>query len=103
MPTKDGARKEKEMDGLRPEYNISKLTGAVQGKYFREVTASTTLVVLEPDVAEAFPNARAVNDALRALAKGTTGKSKVPTKRLKPTSRKPRSSSGRRVPRAVRG
>ena len=57
MPTKNGARKEKEMDGLRPEYNISKLTGAVQGKYFREATASTTLVVLEPDVAEAFPNA----------------------------------------------
>jgi hypothetical protein len=31
------------------------------------VRESSNIVVLDPDVAEAFPNAQAVNDALRGL------------------------------------
>lgn len=56
-------------DDLRPEYDLSQLKGAVRGKYFKRATAGTTLVLLEPDVAEAFPDAKTVNEALRALAK----------------------------------
>jgi hypothetical protein len=54
---------------LRPEYDLSKLTGGVRGKYYQLATAGTTLVLLEPDVAEAFPDGETVNQALRALIK----------------------------------
>jgi hypothetical protein len=45
------------------------LTGGVRGKYYQLATAGTTLVLLEPDVAEAFPDGETVNQALRALIK----------------------------------
>jgi hypothetical protein len=51
------------------KYGLSKLTGGVQGKYYKRATAGTTLVLLEPDVAEAFPDGRTVNDVLRAVVK----------------------------------
>src|SRR5207244_7422694 len=60
---------EKINDELRPEYDLSKLKGGVRGKYYKRATAGTTLVLLEPDVAEAFPDGRTVNDVLRAVAK----------------------------------
>jgi hypothetical protein len=53
-------------DDLRPEYDLSQLKGGVRGKYLKRATAGTTLVLLEPDVAEAFPDAETVNQALRA-------------------------------------
>lgn len=39
--------------------------GAVRGKYFDRYTEGTNLVLLAPDVAEAFPDSDAVNAALR--------------------------------------
>ena len=56
-------------DDLRSEYDISKLTGGVRGKYFDRATAGKTLVLLDPDVAKAFPDGKTVNEALRALLK----------------------------------
>jgi hypothetical protein len=55
-------------DSLRPEYDFS---GAVRGKYAGRFAAgeSVRVVVLAPDVAEAFPSARAVNAALRRVLK----------------------------------
>ena len=52
-------------DQLRPEYDLSKLAGRTQGKYYASATAGTTLVLLEPDVAGAFQDGPAVNKALR--------------------------------------
>ncbi|MCX7408886.1 MAG: hypothetical protein NTZ32_12485 [Planctomycetales bacterium] len=46
------------------EYDFS---GGVRGKYAARFAAGTNVVVLAPDVAEAFPDSAAVNDALRAL------------------------------------
>ncbi len=60
---------EKEEDELRPEYDLSKLKGKVRGKYAERYRAGTNLVLLEPDVATAFPDAKAVNEALRLLIK----------------------------------
>ena len=51
---------------MQAEYDFS---GAARGKYARRCTQGTNVVVLEPDVAKAFPNAEAVNSSLRALAK----------------------------------
>jgi hypothetical protein len=50
---------------MRAEYDFSR---GVRGKYFRRYQRGANVVVLEPDVAKAFPNAGAVNDSLRALA-----------------------------------
>jgi len=52
---------------MRPEYDFSRLGGRVRGKYVERYRAGTNLVLLDPDVAAAFPDAKAVNDALRML------------------------------------
>ena len=61
-------------DELRPEYDLASLTGRVQGKYYARATAGTTLVLLEPDVAEAFPSGSSVNKALRSYLRLERGK-----------------------------
>jgi len=48
---------------MRAEYDFS---GAVRGKYAKRFAAGSNVVVLEPDVAEAFPTSKAVNAALRS-------------------------------------
>ena len=61
--------RETEDDELRPEYDLSELKGRTRGKYAERYKAGTNLVLLEPDVAAAFPDAKAVNEALRLLMK----------------------------------
>src|SRR2546421_7019293 len=60
-----------EQDELRPEYDLSQLKGRVRGKYVERYRAGTNLVLLEPDVAAAFPDADSVNEALRFLIRVT--------------------------------
>ena len=55
-------------DDLRPEYDFD-FSQAVRGKYYKQYMESSNVVVLEPDVAAAFHNAEAVNQALRAMLK----------------------------------
>ena len=58
----------KEMvDDLRPEYDLSQLKGGVRGKYYREATAGTNLVLIEHELADVFPDSESVNRALRML------------------------------------
>jgi hypothetical protein len=54
----------KDDDTMRSEYDFS---NAVRGKYYQRYIQGTNIVVLEPDIAAAFPNSEAVNDALRSL------------------------------------
>jgi len=54
-------------DDLRPEYDLSQLKGGVRGKYYREATAGTNLVLIEPELYELFPGTESVNRALRLL------------------------------------
>ena len=54
-------------DDLRPEYDLTKLKGGVRGKYYERARAGTNLVLVDPDLAKAFPDADSVNRALRAL------------------------------------
>lgn len=54
-------------DELRPEYKRSDLGKIVRDKYANRIKAETNMVLLEPDIAEAFPNDEAVNKALRHL------------------------------------
>ena len=57
------------IDELQPEYDLSQLTGRVRGKYVERYQAGSNLVRLEPDVAQAFPDPKSVNEALRLLIK----------------------------------
>jgi hypothetical protein len=57
---------------LRDEYDFR---GGVRGKYASRYAEGSNVVVLDPDVAKAFPDAAAVNDALRELV-SSGGKSK---------------------------
>jgi len=54
-------------DDLRPEYDLSKLGKGVRGKYAKRYKEGSNVVVIDPDLTEAFPNAKAVNDALREV------------------------------------
>lgn len=55
-------------DDLRPEYNLRELLkDGVRGKYAERYRAGTNLVLLAPDIAEAFPTEEAVNEALRLV------------------------------------
>ena len=49
---------------MQAEYDFR---GGVRGKYAARYAEGSNVVVLEPDVAELFPDSRTVNDALRAL------------------------------------
>jgi hypothetical protein len=59
----------KATDELRPEYKRSDFSTLERGKYAARVAEETNVVVLGPEVAKAFPNGKAVNDALRGLLK----------------------------------
>ncbi|NGZ11060.1 MAG: hypothetical protein CV088_17035 [Nitrospira sp. LK70] len=62
-------KREVSSDDLRPEYTFD-YSKAVRGKYYRRlVKEGANVVVLEPDVAKAFRDSKAVNDALRSLLK----------------------------------
>ena len=56
-------------DELRSEYDFAQMEGGIKGKYAERYRAGTNLVLLDPDVAKAFPTDKAVNEALRLLAK----------------------------------
>ncbi len=53
-------------DAMRSEYDFSH---AVRGKYTKRFPQDAVMVTLAPDVAAAFPDADAVNEALRVLLK----------------------------------
>ena len=80
----------KPSDELRPAYRRSDFGALVRGKYASRVAEASNVVVLEPQVARAFPNDNAVNTALRGLLK----KRKIAARRT------PRSARGRRERRA---
>jgi hypothetical protein len=54
---------------MRSEYDPSLFDNAEVGKYAQRLNQASNVVVLAPDVTQAFPNAQAVNDALRQLIK----------------------------------
>ena len=55
-------------DEMRPEYDLSRLKGGVRGKYYDRASAGMNLALIEPDLANLFPDSDAVNRALRVLA-----------------------------------
>ena len=77
---------------MLPEYDFS---GAVRGKYYERFRQGSNVVVLDPDVSKAFPDAASVNEALRtlltarksiAVARRVSAPSRPPSERTKRTS-----------------
>jgi len=78
---------EVDTNDIRPEYDFSKMTGGVRGKYYTTYRAGHTVkihkadgttlvqhfkleegaVMLEPDIRKYFPDSETVNKALRCL------------------------------------
>lgn len=56
-------------EDMRKEYRKEDLGVGVRGKYYKEYSKGTNLVLLSPDVAAAFPDEDSVNTALRNLMK----------------------------------
>ena len=86
----------KQADELRPEYDLSKLKSGVRGKYYERARAGTNLVLIEPDLANVFPDTNSVNRALRLLADTAEAAAshvqrvrRAPNKRLKRAPGKP--------------
>ena len=70
---------------MREEYDFSR---GVRGKYAGRFAPAANLVVLAPDVAEAFTSSKAVNDALRAqLTKAARGNPRKVKRRKPPRAR----------------
>ena len=56
-------------DTMRPEYDFS---GAVRGVTAARYAQGANVVVIDPDILDVFPNGASVNEALRALAAGSS-------------------------------
>ena len=78
-------------DELRPEYD--QLNGGVLGKYYKRAMAATNMVLIEPDLAKAFPDADSMNRALRLLVDAV---SFATTPRRKRTGQNKRQPLGRK-------
>ncbi len=81
---------------LRSEYDLSQLKGGVRGKYYRQATGGTNLMLIEPGLAEVFRDSESVTRALRLLvdtAQAAAGpalrRDGVSDKRMQPTRKKP--------------
>lgn len=61
-------------DEMLPEYDFS---AGTRGKYAARAAKGTNVVVLDADVAAAFPDAQSVNEALRALVQVARRTAKV--------------------------
>lgn len=75
---------------LRSEYKKSDFSEPlVRGKYAKRLSEASNVIVLRPEVAQAFPNEQAVNDALLSLielARKTARPTKGATSRAKKLS-----------------
>src|SRR5437773_7911008 len=92
-------------DDMRPEYDFAAMKGGVRGKYARRAREGTNIVLIEPEITDAFPTEQAVNEALKGVLNTTravrsTGG--LPDRALQPTSRAQRNDKSRRRSRAAR-
>jgi hypothetical protein len=88
---------ESELDDMLPEYDFSKMRMVGRGIYAERFRSGTNIVLLDPDVREAFPDDRAVNEALRVIAKAAKQQAlratKAPSRARKASSRNRRKTA----------
>ena len=80
--------KQTDKDELRAEYKRSDFPGGLErGKYAKRVRESSNIVVLKPEVAEAFPNEESVNNALLSLIEIAKKTTRLTKRRTGPTEK----------------
>ena len=52
---------------MRSDYKRSDFAKLERGKFFKEASKGTSVALIEPKLAKAFPTSEAVNEALRGL------------------------------------
>jgi len=72
---------------MRPEYKRSDFAKLERGKFFKESTKGTSVALIDPKLAKAFPTSEAVNEALRGLLTLADETARI-TGRSKQTARK---------------
>ncbi|MDE2180123.1 MAG: hypothetical protein KGJ40_04640 [candidate division NC10 bacterium] len=75
---------------MRREYKRSDFSKLERGKFYAEVAKGTSVALLEPSIAKAFPTSRAVNEALSGLLELTKKTSRItrrPTRTRAKTAR----------------
>jgi hypothetical protein len=63
--------KQRRNGDMRPEYDFSSMKGGIRGKYYERYRKGSNVVLLDPDIAKAFPTEGAVNEALRGILSAT--------------------------------
>ena len=94
------------VDDMRSEYDFASMKGGVRGRYVERVREGTNIVLIEPEVVEAFPTEQAVNEALKGVlrtAQAVRSTGGLPNKALQPTSRTKHKAKSTRRSRAARG
>jgi hypothetical protein len=56
---------------MKTEYDFAAMKNGTRGKYYERYRKGTNVVLLEPDLAKAFPTENAVNEALRGILSTT--------------------------------
>ena len=77
----------KTKDEMRPEYKPSDFKRLERGKFYAEAVKGTSVALLDPAIAKAFPTSEAVNEALSNLLTITEQTARI-TGRSKRTPRK---------------
>jgi hypothetical protein len=77
----------KVIEEMRPQYKQSDFKKLERGKFYSEVVKGTSVVLLDPAIAKAFPISEAVNEALLGLLTLTEQTARI-TGRSKRTPRK---------------
>jgi len=67
----------KAKDEMKREYKRTDFSKLERGKFYAEVAKGTSVALLEPSIAEAFPTSRAVNEALSGLLELTKKTSRI--------------------------
>ena len=74
-------------DEMRAEYKRADFGTLERGKFYKEAVKGTSVALLDPAVAKAFPTSEAVNEALLGLLALTEQTARI-TRRSRPTPRK---------------
>lgn len=64
-------------DEMRSEYKRTDFSKLERGKFYEEVAEGTSVALLEPAIAKAFPTSQAVNEALAGLLALTEKTSRI--------------------------
>ena len=103
----DSMKKASNSAEMRANYDFSAMKGGVRGKYVERLGRDRNIILLEPDIALAFPTEAAVNEALRGVlntARAVRSTGGLSDRTLEPgRRRRPAKQPAKPTNRSVRG